>query len=53
MRRTLNTVLLGALVLVLAPALPATAATATGERPCVGLVLGGGGARGAAPVGVV
>jgi len=53
MRRTLNTVLLGALVLALAPALPAAAATATGERPCVGLVLGGGGARGAAHVGVL
>lgn len=53
MRRTLTTLLLAACALPLAPALAAAPDAASAERPCVGLVLGGGGARGAAHVGVL
>ena len=51
MQRMSTLVFIGALALGWAMALPAAASGA--DRPCVGLVLGGGGARGAAHVGVL
>jgi len=53
MHRTLALTFLGGLALLLASGLAAAPAAGVGERPCVGLVLGGGGARGAAHVGVL
>ena len=54
MRRSVTLALIGALVLWGVSAAAQAASAGVGEdRPCVGLVLGGGGARGAAHVGVL
>jgi len=53
MRRGVILALIGALALWMPLGLRAAPASGALERPCVGLVLGGGGARGAAHVGVL
>lgn len=53
MRYGVTMALIGALALGMSTALPAAPMPAGVERPCIGLVLGGGGARGAAHVGVL
>lgn len=53
MRYGVTLALIGAFALGMSTALPAVPMSAGDGRPCVGLVLGGGGARGAAHVGVL